>query len=314
VFVKLTKTDLAIISALEQNGRLSYRQLAHQLRISVPTVTRRLHALLKNKVVTINAVPNPYKLGYGAQAIIGMNVPMNSLNDICKKLLNNYNVSFLSTTFGRFNLIIFVQFVTWEKLVFFLSSELPELGDISERETYFIKEPQKIFFGFPMEQAGKEKSFEPDEVDQKIMEELFKDGRYSCLNLAKKLKMSSPSVFRRLSYLLDDNIIKIRAIAHSEAIGGLAISIVFIRVEHKELNSILRKLNSRKEVRSLFVLVNGYDICASIIAQDITTLFELTGKIMSEIKGISTIETLVHGTTIKQYYGLAEELFLLSNR
>jgi DNA-binding Lrp family transcriptional regulator len=45
----LTNTDLKLLSALEEDGRLSYAELSRKLDISIPTVIRRVKAMAKNK-------------------------------------------------------------------------------------------------------------------------------------------------------------------------------------------------------------------------------------------------------------------------
>lgn len=61
---KIDKTNLAIINELIRNSRVSDRQLAKKLKISQPTVSRRIKELDKERMLEYTAVPDLRKLGF----------------------------------------------------------------------------------------------------------------------------------------------------------------------------------------------------------------------------------------------------------
>jgi DNA-binding Lrp family transcriptional regulator len=60
----LKKVDYRILAELIKNSRLSDRQLAKNLGISQPTVTRRRTLLQKERLVEYTAIPDLRKLGF----------------------------------------------------------------------------------------------------------------------------------------------------------------------------------------------------------------------------------------------------------
>ncbi|MGD8565260.1 MAG: Lrp/AsnC family transcriptional regulator [Candidatus Bathyarchaeota archaeon] len=61
---ELTDVDYKIISSLMKNARMSDRQLAKEIGVSQPTVTRRRTKLEKEGYLEYTAIPNLPKLGY----------------------------------------------------------------------------------------------------------------------------------------------------------------------------------------------------------------------------------------------------------
>jgi DNA-binding Lrp family transcriptional regulator len=142
-----------------------------------------------------------------------------------------------------------------------------------------------------------------DEVDLKIIEELVINGRYSCLYLSEKLGISLSAASKRLAGLLKENVIQIRAIPSATKMGYQSNAYIFIRAEHQYLDEICNQLYSYKEVSILMTLMNGYDIHASVLARTPETLYDFLKKKIAPIKGVSSMETLIHGELKKRYYG-----------
>src|SRR4030067_1087890 len=69
---ELKKVDYRILSEFMKNSRLSDRQLAKNLGISQPTVTRRRTMLEKEKLLEYTAVPDLKKLGFEMLAITNL--------------------------------------------------------------------------------------------------------------------------------------------------------------------------------------------------------------------------------------------------
>jgi len=296
-------TNKRIILELEKNGRISYSHLARSLRLNISPVNKRVHSLLEDRFIKIHAVPNPYKMGYTANAFIGMNVSNKSLDDICAWLSSNINVSMLLTTFGRFNLIATVQFASWDILVRFISDELPAAGSILEMEIFIIKEVKKRYHNIFSKQVYQKTPVKIDAINLKIIEELTNNGRYKEKYLADKLGISLSAVSRRIAYLLKENIIRVYAIADPTKLGYHANAFVLIRADTDKINSICEHLYPYDEVITIMTFANGYNIVVSIVAKDMETLYELNKNKIVNLPGITSVETLIRGHVIKRYYG-----------
>jgi DNA-binding Lrp family transcriptional regulator len=299
----MNKTDLKLITALEENGRASYAQLARSLGISVATASQRVDQLLKQGTLTINAVPNPYKIIYPANAIICLKVPMDKIDIITGRMKSILNVNMVVTTFGRFNIVIAVYFKTLEKLHHFISTELSENIDIDEVEVYFVKDVIKrydeVFNNRPLDQNY----VKIDNIDEHIIEQLSENGRYSCAHIANKLGISISSVSKRLYRLLQEDVIHVKAHTDPIAIGAQANAFLFIQTDHRKTNNICSKLCSCPETVTLMSLINGRDIWVNVIAKNLELLYKFVKREMTPAAGIISMETLFRGEIIKRYYG-----------
>ncbi len=301
--IMLNNTDLRLISRLEVDGRASYIELAQALGINPSTVAKKVKALLKDEYIAIKAIPNPYKMGYSANALIAMNVPHCRVDNVCNHLKANLNVNLLVTTFGRYNVIVCVHYSSWDKLLSFLSNDLSDSGDIYEIESFFVKGIQKRYYGMDTGSFLEQDTVKLDDTDLKLIEELAENGRYSGIYLADKLGISLSAASKRLATLLKENVIQIRAITNPSKMGYHSNAYIFIRADHSKINDICEQLYKYKEVSTLMTLTNGYDIYVSVLARTPEILFDFIKHNIAPIPGVINMETLIRGEMIKRYYG-----------
>lgn len=75
---KLTSLDCKILFALMRNSKTSDRQLAKEIGVSQPTVTRRRTLLEKEAIDGYTAIPKWAKLGYEILAVTLVKTPSNA--------------------------------------------------------------------------------------------------------------------------------------------------------------------------------------------------------------------------------------------
>ncbi len=86
--VELDNYDVAILSALATNMRLSAVELASIVHLSRTAVSRRIAALKRMRVLNGSAdVLNYESIGFGVRAIVELTVPSQSIASLKKKLL-----------------------------------------------------------------------------------------------------------------------------------------------------------------------------------------------------------------------------------
>ncbi len=83
----LDDKDLAIVSMLMKNGRVTYRELADALGISDVAVRKRLNRLEKSGVILgYTAVVDPKALGYRVTSLTGVDVEPGDLIRLAREL------------------------------------------------------------------------------------------------------------------------------------------------------------------------------------------------------------------------------------
>ena len=102
---ELDKTDLAILSYLQKDGRISFAFIAKTLGVSVNTIKSRYERMAQNGNINIVGRINPENIGFAIHAHVAFFVSPASLNDkVAKEISKMPEVSFLAATSGDYNM------------------------------------------------------------------------------------------------------------------------------------------------------------------------------------------------------------------
>ena len=295
----LNVNDQKLIAALHKNGRATHVELSKLLGLHVSTIAKKMQQLETEGRMCIKALPNPYKLDYQAHAVIAMESDHDKIDAICSQLYDSFNVNLIITTFGRFDIIAFVFFPTWVDLLNFVSNYVSPISGISNMETYLVKETRKRQYGFP-------ESSDPikiDTVDLHLIKKLSENGRYTAQYLAKELGISKPTCLKRLSILLNEKVIEVRAIPNRSGSGYTAYAFIFLKVVAGKLEEVCVALHQFQDIFMILNLHNGFDILIGVNAFNPEKLYRfIKGEILS-IDGIVSGGTLIRAEIKKRYYG-----------
>tara|TARA_B100000315_G_C14458951_1_gene532821 strand:- start:246 stop:872 length:627 start_codon:yes stop_codon:yes gene_type:complete len=146
---RLDRVDTAILKALMDDGRRSYRQIAKITGVSTPTVESRIRRLNETGFI-IKIIPrfDPDKVAEGLTALITFRVNDTDLQNIAAKLseLDDIRSIFLIT--GETNLMIRIVLADVKDLQDFISYRIKEFGDLqmvsNQIITKTIKDEQGI--------------------------------------------------------------------------------------------------------------------------------------------------------------------------
>jgi Lrp/AsnC family transcriptional regulator, regulator for asnA, asnC and gidA len=305
----IDETSFKIIIELCLGGRSSNVKIAKKLGGSVLTVAKRINTMIEDGVIAIKAVPNPIKMGYQANAFIGLDVDLKSIDSVCTQLVNNPHISMVVNCFGRYDVLLNADFRDWEALDIFIREDLPHIKGVTGIETYLVSESRKRFQGmFPTDREEHETGL-IDEIDQKLIQELIKDGRPSYADLAKKLKISTSTISRRIAYLVKEDVIKIMAIPNPSKLGYLANAFVVVKAELSKVDMICKRLTKFPEVHLVMRLMNGFDIVFGVHASSSDNLYDFLKNNIASIDGVLNSETFIRGNFL---YFSAGAMFLPS--
>ena len=294
---------------LFQDGRSSNASIAQKLGISVVTVDKRKNAMIEEGIIAIKAIPNPVKMGYQAQAFIGINVDLKKIDRICAQLMDNSHINLVLTSFGRFDILLLVYFQEWAMLESFIKEELPQVEGVNHIETYLVSEAKKRYYGIFSSDLSTSKPVAIDHIDRELIKELMRNGRPKYADLADKLGISTPTVSRRIASLVEEDIIKILAIPNPSKLGYSANAFILLRADLAKVDNICDQLSSCPEVHMVLRIMNDFDILFGVNSPNPGTLYEfLKGKI-ANIDGILSTETFIRGDFL---YFSADAMFLPS--
>jgi Lrp/AsnC family transcriptional regulator, regulator for asnA, asnC and gidA len=294
----LDKTSLKILNELCHDGRYTNIELAKKLDISVVTAAKKVKALMEDGIISIKAIPDHTKMGYKERAAcLGLNVDLKYIDGVCNHLMNNPLVNMVTTSFGRFDILIIVLYQDWVQFQNFVNQELYRTEGVRNIETFFVLEEEKRNTGVFSNNTETSGASQLDELDYRLIDELVKDGRPSSSTLARKIGVSKPTISRRINYLLKNDIIKILAIPDPTKIGYSANAYLLIRANINEIPRICDELSELSEVHQVMTLLNGYSILVGVYSTNTDTLHDFLTTKLANIHGILSIETLLRGNT-----------------
>lgn len=114
--LRLDETDKAIIQALQEDGRMSYKNLAPLVGLSPPAVRQRVLQLIDGGAIQIVAVTDPTTLGFDVQAMLGVKA-VGELDAIATSAAAMSEVDYLVVTTGRFDMLLEIVCETNEHLL-----------------------------------------------------------------------------------------------------------------------------------------------------------------------------------------------------
>lgn len=118
----MDETDFRIVDKLAANGRMAFRKIAEELKISTDTVARRYKKLKQNGDLRVVIQINPAKIGYYAVALFSVAlVSQEELSDTVEAIAKIPDVNFILKTSGSFDFKISM-----------LIKDLKQLVDIQE--------------------------------------------------------------------------------------------------------------------------------------------------------------------------------------
>jgi len=137
--VKLDETDAAIIRALMQDGRRSFREISRLVSVSTPTVEHRVKRMVSSGIIK-RMVPllDPQKIEQGITSIISLRADPSKLEEIADSLEKIERVRSIFMTTGEGNIIIRVITDTTDGLQTFINEEIAKLPGTQTISTVVI--------------------------------------------------------------------------------------------------------------------------------------------------------------------------------
>jgi Lrp/AsnC family transcriptional regulator for asnA, asnC and gidA len=141
-----------------------------------------------------------------------------------------------------------------------------------------------------------------DELDHKIIAVLQENARLPNAQVAAQVGSSEPTVRRRVDRLLQQEVIKIVAVAPPLQLGYHVVAILGIQIDHSHLDQIEQALLAMPEIRFAGVTLGSYDVVAEAWFHSNEELLTFLHGRLSPIAGIQRIESLQVAKMVKYTY------------
>ncbi len=144
-----------------------------------------------------------------------------------------------------------------------------------------------------------------DELDRRIFELLQLDGRASNAKIARELGVSEGTVRRRLSRLIQEDVIRITALPNLEKLGYATTALIGVQTRPDQSDAVAEALARLEEVQYVAVTTGSYDVFIWLAVESSERLGDLLHTRIGVIDGVQNTQTFVNLSIKKSSYGLA---------
>jgi len=134
---RLDKVDLALIGALEEDGRTAYRDLARRFGISESGARRRVRRMVDSGLLRVVGVTDVVALGF-IRAEIGIRVKGRSIKDVAQRLSELREVDWVGICIGPVDIVVNVICADHASLVELIDREVRTAPGVEVVETTVI--------------------------------------------------------------------------------------------------------------------------------------------------------------------------------
>jgi Lrp/AsnC family transcriptional regulator for asnA, asnC and gidA len=145
----MDELDRKIINLLERNGRASNARIARNVGVSEGTVRRRMKRLISEQIINVIALPDPRKMGYNSEALIGVQVDPDKIDEVATKLAKLEHTRWVTITTGTYDVFAWATLSNAEALGRFLRDEIGGIEGVRRTETFVNLQVMKREFGIP---------------------------------------------------------------------------------------------------------------------------------------------------------------------
>ncbi|AFK22961.1 Lrp/AsnC family transcriptional regulator [Pyrococcus sp. ST04] len=140
----LDELDRRILHLLQEDGRISYSEIARLIGVPESTVRARVKKLVEKGIIRkFAALINPFKAGYEIVAVIAVDAEPSKVREVAEKLAELPEVDVLGIATGAHDIFMQVTVRNLEELERFLLDKLGKIDGIKSTETSILTSVKK---------------------------------------------------------------------------------------------------------------------------------------------------------------------------
>lgn len=132
----MDELDRKIIDTLQSDGRASNAGIARDVGVSEGTVRRRLKRLVQEEFIQIVAVPDATKMGYDSQALLGVRVDPDKVDQVADDLEGLDEIRWAVVTTGSYDVFAWANLPSAEDLGIFLRTKVGVIPGVRRTEAF----------------------------------------------------------------------------------------------------------------------------------------------------------------------------------
>ena len=143
----MDELDTRIIGILQKDGRASNAGIARDVGVSEGTVRRRLKRLVQEEYIQVVALPDPVKMGNDSQALVGVQVEPDKIDQVADAMADLQDVKWVAVTTGSYDVFAWVTLPSAEELGIFLRTKVGMVPGVRRTETFVNLTNKKRGYG-----------------------------------------------------------------------------------------------------------------------------------------------------------------------
>jgi Lrp/AsnC family transcriptional regulator for asnA, asnC and gidA len=149
----LDRLDRGIIAALQVDGRRAYSRIADEVGVSESVIRYRVRRLEDAGILQIVGIADPLRIGFDLMALVGVKVTAGRLDEVCERLRNIAEVSYLVVTAGSFDLFVEVMCRDTAHFGEVLTGNIQDIDGVVETESFLVLQIHKMSYGWGVEEV-----------------------------------------------------------------------------------------------------------------------------------------------------------------
>ncbi len=139
----LDDLDKRILGHMQEDGRITFVDLASYLGVSEGTIRKRVKRLEERGIMKTMGVTDPLKMGLDTVAFIWLKIDRHHIESVIEQMQALPEVRYLVVTTGEHDLVAMVVLPNREQLVALLNQKLAQIKGIISTETSIVLQIHK---------------------------------------------------------------------------------------------------------------------------------------------------------------------------
>jgi len=142
-----------------------------------------------------------------------------------------------------------------------------------------------------------------DKTDVKIVNLLLEDGRMPSSEIARRIgDISERAVRYRIDRMMDENVIRVSAVAKPQAFGLTTIADVWMEVESDRILEVAKKMAEFDNVSYVACGIGESDVSIQVVAKDTAEIYQFITEVVRKTPGVRKTTTSIVPLILKDVY------------
>lgn len=318
-FPHLDAADRQIVSALQVNGRASWRKIAAALGASESTVTRRGQQLLHDRAVAVTGVLDHLRCGLGISIHVRLRVRPGRALQVARALAGHPRPRFVAVMTGSFDVTAEIVVPSHRDVIQVLDG-LERIDDVVESESMVVIRKFSAFEewnpstldGHTVDVLGADAEVKdyahrdwtrPEQLtdqDFAIARVLASNGRASYATIASLVGTSESTVARRVESMVQRGCLRFRTVFESQTVGYDVEYLLWLEVAPAQVQEVGERLAKHPATRYVAAATGRHNLILQGVLPGYGDLYPYTTEVIGQLPGVQSADLTLQVQALKR--------------